>query len=187
LGDCIVSSVLIGIIGIALFIGIAVAGAVMLGPKFEDAQINSVSSNVLAAVSTVATAQNNYRFATGDGKGGLTGNLSQLLDGGFLKEVPTNPSAVGTRPDFVDESGVDYANSPNQAEWSPTMVLMSVGDDQELCTAIQRKVGTFSSNQVVSTTASAPSTGANKNSGCFKTSGRSANIPSGSYVAYARL
>ena len=52
------SNVLIGIIGVILFIGLALAGALFLGPRFQQSTNNSKASASVQAVSQVGNAAN---------------------------------------------------------------------------------------------------------------------------------
>ena len=85
------SNVLIGIIGVILFIGLALAGALFLGPRFQESTNNSRASAAVQAVSQVANAANMYQVqegttyatdATGDG----------LVSTNYLKSIPSNPT-----------------------------------------------------------------------------------------------
>ena len=59
------SNVLIGIIGVILFIGLALAGALFLGPRFQESTNNSRASAAVQAVAQVASAANMYRVQEG--------------------------------------------------------------------------------------------------------------------------
>ena len=50
------SSVLIGIIGVILFIGLALAGALFLGPRFQESSNTSKAAAATQAVQLVANA-----------------------------------------------------------------------------------------------------------------------------------
>src|SRR3546814_17765989 len=52
------SNVLIGIIGVILFIGLALAGALFLGPRFQESPHNSRASSSVQEVSQIASAAN---------------------------------------------------------------------------------------------------------------------------------
>jgi hypothetical protein len=54
------SHVIIGIIGVILFIGLAVAGAVYLGPKFVDSRIDAEAIGYLNQSSQISKAVEDY-------------------------------------------------------------------------------------------------------------------------------
>lgn len=56
------SNVLIGIIGVILFIGLALAGALFLGPRFQDSTNNSKAAAVVQTMTQLANASNMYRI-----------------------------------------------------------------------------------------------------------------------------
>jgi len=188
MGVIVVSNLIIAIIGVALFVGIALGGALFLGPRFQDAQDNSTASAFVGAVSEVAAAANSYRGAT-EYAGGLDlATPSTLVSNGYMKTLPSDPLArSGPQMDLVDAQGVDAAAASDKASWSPRFVVWSLGDRRDLCTMIQRKLGTISTSAEVSDAQVATSAGAGKAAGCFRTSSRSSNVASGDYVAYARM
>src|SRR3546814_7999702 len=59
------SNVLIGIIGVILFIGLAIAGALFLGPRFQESTNNSSASASVQAVSQIASAANMFEVQEG--------------------------------------------------------------------------------------------------------------------------
>lgn len=183
------SSVLIGIIGIALFIGLAISGAIFLGPQFDAAQAHALAANSLQAVSSVASAANSYRFAKGYAMGAALDTPQRLVSAGFLKMVPGNPvmPTSGLYPHFVDGAGVDAANTGNVALWSPRYVFMSIGSDRDLCTMIGRQMQTFASGQQVSTTSVNIADFNAKAAGCFRTSQGTSLAAAGDYVVFARI
>jgi len=185
------SSVLIGIIGIALFMGIAIGSAVFLGPRFEDAQSQSLGSTSVQAVSNVAAAVSSFRMATGYGYGPGLENTQKLVDGGYLRSVPSNPVATGRDPQIVGSNGLDYSATPaaQQSSWSPKFVYMSIGTDRFVCDQVLRMLGYMSSGDSMNpNTTYDPSVGGDQRpAGCFRTNAASSQIASGDYVVYARV
>lgn len=185
------SSVLIGIIGIALFMGIAIGSAIFLGPRFEDAQAQSLGSSAISAVSTVAGGVNSYRMATGYAYGAGLENTQKLVTEGFLRAVPSNMVVAGRDPQIVGSNGLDYASTPvgQQPSWNPKFVYMSLGTDQGVCGQIMRMLGYLGSGDTYdANTSYAPSVGGDQRpAGCFRTNTASAQIAAGDYVAYARI
>ena len=88
------SNVLIGIIGVILFIGLALAGALFLGPRFQESTNNSRASAAVQAVSQVANAANMYQVQEGKSDYSTT----NLVSGGYLKVLPSNPTSSTDAP-----------------------------------------------------------------------------------------
>ncbi len=88
------SNVLIGIIGVILFIGLALAGALFLGPRFQESTNNSKASAAVQAVSQVAHAVNMYQAQ----EGALPADVTALTGAKYLKSVPSNPTSSVDAP-----------------------------------------------------------------------------------------
>ncbi len=125
------SNVLIGIIGVILFIGLALAGALFLGPRFQESTQNSKASAAVQAVSQVANAANMYRLQ--EGRTLLTGNLDLLTNGGYLKSAPANP--IGTSAIILGQSPTTLA-SGNPAQYVTMDIPLSA---KSTCIAIVRQ------------------------------------------------
>jgi hypothetical protein len=133
------SNVLIGIIGVILFIGLALAGALFLGPRFQESSNTSKAAAVTQAVQQVANAislrnvdSGQQMLATNDAT-----NLQTLLTERYLKATPTNPF-TGSAATFriVDLPG----NNIEAARW----VIMDLGTStqaREACRAAERSFG----------------------------------------------
>lgn len=80
------SNVLIGIIGVILFIGLALAAALFLGPQFQESTNNSRASAAVQAVSQVSNAANMYTVQEGHDAAAV----ADLTTGQYLKSVPSN-------------------------------------------------------------------------------------------------
>ena len=96
------SNVLIGIIGVILFIGLALAGALILGDDFTSARIDSRATLVVTRLQQMQSAIEMHRLKTGSPlmvQAGL-----QSLVPRFLKVVPDNPTR-GTPPYLSNETG----------------------------------------------------------------------------------
>lgn len=100
------SNVLIGIIGVILFIGLALAGALFLGPRFQEATLNSKASAMATAIHQVASAANLYEVQ--EGKGLTSANAgavtNTLVSSGYLKSPPVNP-VIGWTFDGNNDTG----------------------------------------------------------------------------------
>lgn len=92
------SNVLIGIIGVILFIGLALAGALFLGPRFQESTNNARASAAVQAVSQVASAANMFEVQEGRTAqviSDATPNNDDLVERNYLKSVPQNPTGSG--------------------------------------------------------------------------------------------
>ena len=84
------SNVLIGIIGVILFIGLALAGALFLGQRFQESATTSKASASVAQVRQIVSAIELYQLETGRTMIASEDNASLLLNG-YLKSMPANP------------------------------------------------------------------------------------------------
>jgi len=182
-----VSNLLIGIIGVALFIGLAMGAALFIGPQFDEAQTNAQASDTVQAVSSVASSVNSYRLATGYSFGPALSSSQALVDAGYLRDVPMNSAFSGRQPQIVNAAGLDSANSGAPASFVPKYVIMSLGANQDLCTMIERKVGSISTATTVSASARAMEGAVNRQVGCFRISSAATGVASGDYVVYSRI
>ncbi len=128
------SNVLIGIIGVILFIGLALAGALFLGPRFQEATLNSRGSAAVQAVSQIAHAANMYQVNEGVALG--TTQISLLTSKGYMKTIPI----FGESPLYMLATD-GCAGCADTKSIGVTFVLS--GDDaaRRLCQSIMRQVG----------------------------------------------
>lgn len=100
------SNVLIGIIGVILFIGLALAGALFLGPRFQEATITSKSSAVVQALTQVTHAASLYEVQEGRAlrANNYSTNVQLLVDQKYLKTRVTSP-LDGSQILTVDDQG----------------------------------------------------------------------------------
>ena len=85
------SNVLIGIIGVILFIGLALAGALILGDDFRTSRSASIAAAMTSQIDQIAKARQMSVLRTGQQYAGSPSGLIPR----FLKVVPTNPSGAG--------------------------------------------------------------------------------------------
>lgn len=83
------SNVLIGIIGVILFIGLALAGALFLGPRFQEATSNSQAAAMMTQLKQVSDAADMWRLDTGNQYVPVVN--TSFLQPGYLKTAPRNP------------------------------------------------------------------------------------------------
>jgi hypothetical protein len=134
------SNVLIGIIGVILFIGLALAGALFLGPRFQSASNSSKASAAIQATKQVADAAHLYEVSEGAGIGFNGG--SELVSKGYLKSVPK-----------VGEANASVLNDTGCAGCTtgkPSGIGYFLGTDtnaKNVCEAIMRQTGQLAANQ----------------------------------------
>jgi hypothetical protein len=185
------SSVLIGIIGVALFMGIAIGSAIFLGPRFEDAQAQSLGSSAIQTISAVGSSVSSFRMATGYAIGPGLESPQKLVDAGFMRQVPINPVTSARPIVIVDETGQTYdgASAAAKPTWSPKAVLMSLGGDSSVCEQILRMTGAIGNGSTIDPSnkvAISNGIGA-KMAGCFRTNVATPGVLADDYVAYSRL
>jgi type II secretory pathway pseudopilin PulG len=151
------SNVLIGIIGVILFIGLALAGALFLGPRFQESTNNSRASAAVQAVAQVANAANMYRVQEGKTDYVLKAapvaatDTNDLVVAQYLKSIPSNPSG-GAIPSLTVSPGF--------------VTIDLVTNGAAVCDAINKQSGvvsTFSAATPGTTPATASGT-----QGCYK-------------------
>ena len=125
------SNVLIGIIGVILFIGLALAGALILGDDFKTVKWSTGGTGMLAQVDQVAKAASMKMLKTGTPA--TLGSVTPLMPR-FLKSMPINPTTGGD-PFIVDLDG----NSTGPAGFV-VMAINGSGDNYNYCLEIARQV-----------------------------------------------
>jgi hypothetical protein len=133
------SNVLIGIIGVILFIGLALAGALFLGPRFQESSNSSRAAAAAQAVTQVANAITLRNVETGSPMLATNdaANLQTLITDRYLKAAPVNPMSGSTATfRIVDLPG----NNVEAARW----VILDLGTDsraKETCRAAEKAFG----------------------------------------------
>lgn len=134
------SNVLIGIIGVILFIGLALAGALFLGPRFQEASQNSKASAAVQAVNQIANAANMYQVQEGKPLG--TTEMSVLKDRGYLKSIPTFGDAA---LHMLATDGC--AGCVDAKSIGVVYVIPYSTPNLKLCGAVMRQVGGLATGQ----------------------------------------
>ena len=131
------SNVLIGIIGVILFIGLALAGALFLGPRFQESTNNSKASASVQVVSQIAQAASMFEVSNGRlPNEGTVDATSEIVTGGFLKAAPSNPtSVVGASHAIV------YSTQGGGSLRARYVTMMLGGNSEAICKAVSRQVG----------------------------------------------
>ena len=118
------SNVLIGIIGVILFIGLALAGAMILGDDFRSANVSSKATAHITRIQQVIAAAHMYQLKTGS-QIPSTGSIA-FLSPRFLK--PIVGTADWTAPQIGPGGGKIIAYS----------YLLGTGPVVPICEEIQR-------------------------------------------------
>lgn len=120
------SNVLIGIIGVILFIGLALAGALFLGPRFQEATVNSKASAEMGQVHQYAAAVSLFELQEGE-----TYSLAKVsrLVPDYLKSLPRNTGGTNSASYAV------YGN-----DRIALMNLSYNGLDKAICETIQKQM-----------------------------------------------
>lgn len=137
------SNVLIGIIGVILFIGLALAGALFLGPKFQDATISSKASSWSQGQAQIAAAVNMKETAEGMRVESTTDTntlISGLVNERYLKSIPVNPA--GSQYYYVLRNAAGGLGGP--AAFVMNGFFDSDPTAVKLCTEIARRAGLVS-------------------------------------------
>lgn len=179
------ANVIIGIIGVVLFILLAIAGAIFLGPQFTQSANNGKAAALIqggvqiAEAADFISAQSGIPYLAGT-------SLATLVSDGSLKVIPINPIAGGGLYALVDISAV--ASSSNSAN----SVLASLGGSAQsaaICAAVQLQstgvagVQTFADQPALTVAAPAFVT-----TGCFRMTAALAGVSAANdYLMFARL
>jgi hypothetical protein len=124
------SNVLIGIIGVILFIGLALAGALFLGPRFQESRNTSIASAQVAAMKQLSDAVNMY--VVQEGKNDLPQN-----DGAFVTSLR---SAGYLKSDVKDVTGKNVAFWYSPTATGKRHVLIGA-QEASLCQAVNKQAG----------------------------------------------
>ena len=141
------SNVLIGIIGVILFIGLALAGALFLGPRFQDATINSKASAVVTAIQQVQSAVELYKVNTGE-TGYVRMGAPDWLAPDYLKTMPANPirSSSVTYWNTVNINNDPYPDTTDEGKQMVGRYAIAVlGSDSQadrICATVAKNTGT---------------------------------------------
>lgn len=156
------SQVLIGIIGVLLFIGLAIAGAMYLGDRFKEANNNSKASAAVQGMAQVANATSMHNLQTGVSAAPtatLTG--STVYTGGYLKAAPANPVITANAPLLGDSAGA----IPGTGDAKYSLMNLGAGTTADaVCLAIARQTGQAPAATTVVSAAAIPAGTA----GCIK-------------------
>jgi hypothetical protein len=138
------SNVLIGIIGVILFIGLALAGALILGDDFKSSTNDTRAATVVQGVTQLAQAVSMSNLKTGSSVVSQNVVAGNALIPRFLKTVPYNPIQKENRAVLVEAGGGVNGSVATTA----AMLLgeTSNTDARSACESIQRQTGQLGPN-----------------------------------------
>lgn len=170
------SNVLIGIIGVILFIGLALAGALILGDDFKSSNAESKAAAISSMMQQSAQAVNMYQLKTGQVLSSAhAGSFATVIGPRFIKTSPTNP--LNGNAFLVNNQGGGHDATP------AVQIYTSLGNDasaKAVCKAIEAMAGSTDPEAAVQPTSYRDRTTANKRFGCVNNEG----YPGGMYQAY---
>ena len=143
------SNVLIGIIGVILFIGLALAGALFLGPRFQQTSADAKAAAVMTSIKQVADATEMWKVQ--EGRTYAPSTDSSFLSPGYLKARVSNP-APGAKAEKTDYFyAVKLDNNMHQYDGAETMyaakyvtAVLGLESDKvakDICQSISRTYG----------------------------------------------
>ena len=170
------SNVLIGIIGVILFIGLAIAGASFLGPRFQQSTNMSKAASVTSGLDQMANAVKLRKANTGSS--GPAGTPNYLVTEGYLKAIPQNVlDPINAYFDFRDLSGT-YAGS---AAYSVAGLTIGNSTHLSTCREINRITGVGDAQGNPPTAGAPPG-----RMGCFVNTNWG-GLPNGLLIVYRKL
>jgi uncharacterized iron-regulated membrane protein len=168
------SNVLIGIIGVILFIGLALAGALFLGPRFQEATTNSKAAAISQATAQMSRGAELYRL--NEGVPFPAGAPTVLVEKGYLKSIPENPLGNWNFFDFRAANGSYTGNA------AYALAGMDAANPTHLavCRAINKQAGIATAANGTPPVAAAPI----GQQGCFIITNDWGELPNGLMIVY---
>lgn len=165
----VMSNVLIGIVGVILFIGLAVIGASFFGPVVSDSIMESRANGVIQKLATVANAVT-LRNREGETRTQASPDASTLVPD-YLDEVPTNP---------VSGAPVSLVSQQAFTGGGDATYVASRISTSEMCDYLNRNGGGASPAPTVTAMPNQPT-------GCVRAGVTYGSYTTGDYVAYVRI
>ena len=177
------SNVLIGIIGVVLFIGLALAGALFLGARFSQARISGMTASVMQMVSQTARAAAMRNVDTGTRLPADPLIATTLELGGYVRNSPYNPTREPGLAGDAAHPMRGVAEDGGFVGVGAAVVMQLSSDrlpDDEICAEIER----LSFRGTVRTVDGVPG----GSDGCFRAgSGSGAGLIPGAFYAFSRI
>jgi hypothetical protein len=182
------TNVLIGIIGVILFIGLALAGAFYLGPRFQQATNNSKAMSITQMETQITAAISMKRSDDGVPVVARTA-VRDLSETGYLKSLPLNP--------FVGDGGLPFRMLYSGDLVSPyfyaDIVFVTIGQADgtiDVCKAINKQTtGDESIPVMPSTSGTNIQSMVTRTTGCFRmhANGIYGEAAGRDFVVYAKI
>lgn len=183
------TNVLVGIVGVLLFIGLALAGAFFLGPRFQQAKQDSRAMSLTQMASQIVVAMEIKRNDDGTPMPARQ-SMTVLAQRAYLKALPSNP--------YLGEGGWPfralYSHDLHSSLYYADVVFLSIGhgeDTPAVCRSINRQSGISGDEIPVLPISSGSDIGpaVSRPSGCFRM--HDAGIPGeaapGDFVVFSRI
>jgi hypothetical protein len=173
------SNVLIGIIGVILFIGLALAGALILGDDFLSASNSSKASTIMAQMKQIVDAAEMRKLKLGISTTPSTD--PSFLMPRFLKVVPTPPTSYASAnpTTYLYQYGLNnnvYPDAIREPQYGAKYVQLTIGPNTDSKTkGICETIADMSSGGTIYTGTDNPPT----DMGCGNFAGY--------YIAFLRL
>lgn len=182
------TNVLIGIIGVILFIGLALAGAMFLGPRFQQATNNSKAMSITQMETQITAAISMKRSEDGVPVVARTA-VRDLSETGYLKTLPMNP--------YIGEGGLPFRMLYSGDLVSPyfyaDIVFVTIGQadgTEDVCKAINKQV---TGDETIPLMPASATTSIQsmvvRNTGCFRMHGNGiyGEAAGRDFVVYAKI
>jgi hypothetical protein len=168
------SNVLIGIIGVILFIGLALAGALFLGPRFQESTNNSRASAIIQRISQTANAANMFEVQEGSRIAGDAAGITTLVTKGYMKSPPPTDQTVNR---------IIPINASGGVTGDPAFIIADLTgtNAKAVCEAIETQSGGTAAN--VGETPTEWPNKSKRQQGCYY----NGPVGSGAYLAYVRI
>lgn len=185
------SNLILAILGVALFTGILLYGANLMGPKIEEGRVGAAAAQAYSEMALAASAINRYRLAREVSMGAGAGDIQTYVVDGYLDRVPVNPVLTSDAAQLTNAAGKTVADVTSAGgdvtTFMPRYVMLSLADDQLMCTWFARQVASVGTGVTVSASNATLASGLVRQAGCFRTSEATGNVAVGDYVAYVRI
>ncbi len=143
------ANVLIGIIGVILFIGLALAGALFLGDQFKKTTSQNDAAILIGQIQQMGQALEMYKLKTGNSV--VNNQTVDFLVPRFLKKVPVSPTLVARgsttsyryKPQLNNDMVTD-ATAAQAAHLEAVYITTNLGNSQksrDACEIISKAAG----------------------------------------------
>jgi hypothetical protein len=186
------SNVLIGIIGVILFIGLALAGALFLGPRFSQVTTSNTASQLMTGMKQVSDAADMRKIDLG--KAYTPSTTPEFLMPLYLKAIPKSPAPLAKASPGDYRWAIQFNNNlyadgfaePTRAA-SYVMAVLGPKSDDKARAICQEIVKLHGGSQIQDVTGEGFTPRPGPSTGCVITNGDSAIFAAAQYVAYIRL